>query len=183
MLTGKLTRLREYRETDLAVLTEMMNDEKALADTTRGIITPLTAAMVRAHFAAGEDQQCFHYMVEDRSGSLIGFIEIENHFKDRRCQLSFQIRPAEQGKGYGSDALELILAMAFMEMNMNKCTTTILAFNAAALTVLTKAGFKKEVTLREDVYRGGTFHDAFVMGMLREDYTGRKAPSKVCGDD
>lgn len=182
MLTGKLTRLREYRETDLAVLTEMMNDEKALADTTRGIITPLTAAMVRAHFAAGEDQQSFHYMVEDRSGSLIGFIEIENHFKDRRCQLSFQIRPAEQGKGYGSDALELILAMAFMEMNMNKCTTTILAFNEAARTVLTRAGFKKEVTLRDDVYRNGTYHDAYVMGLLREEYTQSTLPYGVGND-
>lgn len=183
MLTGKLTRLREYRETDLAVLTEMMNDENARADTTRGVITPMTAAMVADQFRAGEDQKSFHYMVEDHSANLIGFIEIDNNFKDRRCQLSFQIRSGEQGKGYGSDALELILAMVFLEMNMNKCTTTILAFNAAALTVLTRAGFKQEVTLRDDVYRGGTYHDAFVMGLLREEYTGRGKNSLVRSDD
>ena len=173
MLTGKSTKLREYREEDLPVLIQMMNDEEARANTTRGVITPMTGEMVRQYFASGENQENFHYMVEDKADNLIGFIEVQNAFKDRRCQITFQIKPSEQGKGYGSDALDLILTMAFLEMNMNKCTTTILAFNQAAFNILTRAGFQKEVTLRDDVYRRGTFHDAFVMGLLKEEYLQR----------
>lgn len=170
MLTGKLTQLREYREEDLPTLTAMLNDEEARSNTIRGVVTPMTAAMVRKHFEAGEDPSYFHYMITNQSGELIGFIELENLFKDRHCHITFQIKPCEQGKGYGSDALDLILRMVFLEMNMNKCSTTILAFNHAAHAILTNAGFVKEAVLRDDVYRSGTYHDAYVMGLLREEY-------------
>lgn len=172
MLKGQLTRLREYREEDLPVLTEMLNDEEARANTIRGVVTPVTRDMVQKHFASGENQSYFHYMMTDQAGRLIGFCEVNNLFKDRLCEITFQIRPEEQGKGYGADALTLLLDMVFFEMNMNKCSATILSFNQAAYSVLTRAGFQKEVVLRDDVYRKGAFHDAFIMGLLKEEYRG-----------
>lgn len=176
MLTGKLTRLREYREEDLTILTEMLNDEEARSNTIRGVVTPVTKDMVRKHFESGENQEAFHYMMTDNSGRLLGFCEVLNIFKDRLCEITFQIRPQEQGKGYGADALDLLLDMVFLEMNMNKCSATILSFNQAAYSVLIRAGFQKEVVLRDDVYRKGSFHDAFIMGLLKEEYVkGRTA--------
>ena len=173
MLEGKLTRLREYRSADIPAVTAMRNDENARAQTTRGILMPVTETVVRKEFESQTGPARFRYMLEDLEGNLIGFCQFNNRFKDRLASISFEIKPEAQGKGYGTDSLELILNMVFREMNMNRCSTIILSGNEAARHVLEKAGFRLEATLRDDVFRHGAYQDALVMGLLKEEYLNR----------
>lgn len=170
MLKGTLTRLREYRAEDIPAVTAMRNNEEARADTTRGIITPVTENTVQKEFEAQNGPAAFQYMLEDLSGNLLGYCKFSNNFKDRNTTIAYEVKPEEQGKGYGSDSLALILNMVFLEMNMNKCSTIILSCNEAARHILEKAGFRVEAVLRDDVYRHGTYQDALMMGLLKEEY-------------
>ena len=175
MLKGKTIRLREFRAEDIPAVTAMRNDEDARAQTTRSVITPVTEAVIRAEFEAETTPEAFRYILEDREGRLVGFCRFENNFKDRRAVISFEIRPQEHGKGYGSEALELILGMVFQEMNMNKCSTLILSGNRAARHILEAAGFSVEAVLRDDVFRHGVYEDALVMGLLAREYRERQS--------
>lgn len=170
MLTGKLTKLRSYHPDDLATLTLLLNDEETRSQTIQNPIPPHTEAMVHKKFEQDLDANHFHYLIENYSDQIIGVLELNSLFKDRHCQISLQITASQLDKGYGSDALKLILDRIFLEMNMNKCTTIIPSFNKAAEAILTKAGFKKEVVMRDHVFRNGSYHDALIFGLLQEEF-------------
>lgn len=170
MLTGKLIRFREFRADDIPAITAMRNDVTVRAGTTRSMILPISESSIQKDFEAPSNPVSFPYILETLEGKFIGFCKFNNSFKDRRTMVSLEIKPEEQGKGYGSDALSLILNLVFMEMNMNKCATLILSSNEVAIHLLKKAGFTVEATLREDVYRHGTYQDALFLGLLKEEY-------------
>ena len=170
MLTGKLIRFREFRSDDIPAVTAMRNDVTVRAGTTRSMIIPISEGSIQRDFEAAYNPVSFPYILETLEGEFIGFCKFNNSFKDRRTTVSLEIKPEEQGKGYGSDALTLILNLVFMEMNMNKCATLLLANNAVAIHLLKKAGFTVEVVLREDVYRHGVYQDAVFLGLLKEEY-------------
>lgn len=172
MLSGKLTKLRTFHEDDLASLTFLLNDQETRSQTIESLVPPTTPAMVKKRFEFIDNSNNFHYIIVNHSDQIIGLVEIDALFKDRHCQVSLQILASQLDKGYGSDALKLILDLIFLEMNMNKCTTIIPSFNKAAETLLTKAGFKKEVIMRDHVFRKGAYHDAFIFGLLQEEFLG-----------
>lgn len=175
MLTGKLAKLREYREGDLLALIAMLNDEEVRLQTNRGLVPPMTEIAVKKLFEDNENLTKFHYIITDLSGEFVGFCELNNLFKDRHCQISLQIKSSKQRKGYGMDALNRILNIVFSEMNSNKCSTTIPSFNEAAYSILTKAGFTKEAVLREDLFHKGSYHDTYMMGLLKEEYNSNQS--------
>lgn len=170
MLTGKLIRFREFRADDIPAVTAMRNDVAVRAGTTRSLIIPISESSIRRDFEAPYNPVSFPYILETLEGRFIGFCKFNNSFKDRRTTVSLEIKPEEHGKEYGSDALTLILNMVFLEMNMNKCATLLLASNEVAIHLLKKAGFTVEVVLREDVYRHGAYQDALFLGLLKEEY-------------
>lgn len=170
MLTGKLTKLRSYHQDDLATLTLLLNDEETRSQTIQNLIPPYTETMVHKKFEQNHDANSFYYLIENYSDQIVGVLELDSLFKDRHCQINLQIIASQLNKGYGSDALKLILKRIFLEMNMNKCTTIIHSFNKAAQSILTKAGFKKEVVMRDHIFRNGSYHDALIFGLLQEEF-------------
>ena len=62
--------------------------------------------------------------------------------------------PASWGKGYGRDAMKLLLNFAFNEMNMHRVGLTVFAYNERARTLYEKLGFVLEGTQRERLHRG-----------------------------
>lgn len=74
------------------------------------------------------------------------------------------------GKGYGSDATKIILRFAFEELGLNRVFLDVLASNPRAVRSYQKAGFVHECTRRQAVWRNGTYHDAYRMGILRDEW-------------
>ena len=75
-----------------------------------------------------------------------------------------------RGKGFAREALQLILEFAFMELNLHKLQLSVISYNNAAITLYEKAGFIKEGTLREFVYRDNIRYDLFCYGLLRREW-------------
>jgi RimJ/RimL family protein N-acetyltransferase len=78
------------------------------------------------------------------------------------------------GKGYGTDAIQLVMQFAFYELNLRRLTLGVNDYNLRAVRTYKKAGFQKEGVIRGDVQREGRHMDSIYMGLLREEWLARQ---------
>ena len=78
--------------------------------------------------------------------------------------------PDDRHKGYGSDALDLLLRYAFAELNLFRLSAQIPEYNPVALHLFQKAGFVEEVRCRQALNRDGRFWDLLHVGLLRDEW-------------
>jgi RimJ/RimL family protein N-acetyltransferase len=74
------------------------------------------------------------------------------------------------GKGFGTDAMRVILRYAFTELNLHRITLGVFAYNTRAIRSYEKAGFVVEGRLRQYIHREYYHWDEIMMGILREDW-------------
>ena len=74
------------------------------------------------------------------------------------------------GKGYGSDAMQVLLRYAFMELNLHRVTLTVFEYNPRAIRSYEKCGFRVEGRTRKLLHRAGRRWDEIFMGILREEW-------------
>lgn len=74
------------------------------------------------------------------------------------------------GKGYGSEAIELMLDFGFHELNLYRIQLNVIAYNTAAINAYEKVGFIREGCFRELVFREGKRHDLYLYGLLRDEW-------------
>ncbi len=83
------------------------------------------------------------------------------------------------GKGYGSDAMNLILRFAFAGLNLKRVSLDVFGYNQRAYQSYCKCGFKEEGRLRQWMQRGGERFDLVFMGILREEWEEKQERDKV----
>lgn len=74
------------------------------------------------------------------------------------------------GKGYGTDAMRVILKYAFSELNLYRVSLNVFDYNPRAKRSYEKAGFKEEGRCREFLLRDGKRYDLIFMGILRSEW-------------
>jgi RimJ/RimL family protein N-acetyltransferase len=74
------------------------------------------------------------------------------------------------GKGYGTDAINVILRYAFTELNLQRVSLTVFEYNARAIRSYEKCGFRVEGRAREMLHREGRRWDIIFMGILQEEW-------------
>lgn len=74
-----------------------------------------------------------------------------------------------QNKGYGTDAMNILIDFIFKEMNINKIKLDVYEFNNKAIKCYEKCGFKKEAILKMELFRKGKFHDIIRMVLFKDD--------------
>ena len=77
---------------------------------------------------------------------------------------------AFKGKGVAKDASRLILEHGFEKLGLNRIYLFTEVENLEAQMLFESAGFKKEGTLRQDIFSHGKYADRFIYGFLREDW-------------
>ena len=107
--------------------------------------------------------------------SSIGVTGCHNiDWPNRAAEIGITIGEPEQlGKGYGTEAMELLLAFCFNELNLHRVFLRVFDFNGRAIESYRKCGFKEEGRLREAFFREGHYHDVLVMSLLEEEFRTR----------
>lgn len=77
-------------------------------------------------------------------------------------------------KGYGTEAMGLLLRHGFDTLNLNRIFLRVYADNRRAIRSYEKAGFTLEGRLRQAVYKRGTYDDVLMMSVLRSEWDARK---------
>ena len=72
-------------------------------------------------------------------------------------------------KGYGSEALRLLLRHAFRDLGLRRIYLTVLDDNPRAMRAYEKCGFVVEGRLRGHAYKHGQFRDLIFMGVCADD--------------
>jgi RimJ/RimL family protein N-acetyltransferase len=74
------------------------------------------------------------------------------------------------GRGYGTDAMRLILRYAFSELNLQRVSLNVFEYNSRAIRSYEKIGFVHEGRQRGVLIRDGRRYDLVYMGILREEW-------------
>ena len=78
--------------------------------------------------------------------------------------------PKMQHKGYGTEAIRILLDMAFKEYNMHRVSIGVVGLNTNALEFYKKIGFKQEGILEEAYYYDNEYSDFIMMRILSHEW-------------
>ena len=78
--------------------------------------------------------------------------------------------PNYQRKGYGIEAVKLILDYGFSFLNLRNISLNVFEYNEAAYNLYKKVGFKEVGRLRKAVEIMGKTYDVIIMDMLKEEF-------------
>jgi RimJ/RimL family protein N-acetyltransferase len=104
--------------------------------------------------------------------TLIGFIglfELYKHHGDSLVAIALGGRDY-WGKGYGTDAMRILLSYAFNELNLRKVGLIVFEYNPRAIRSYEKVGFIHEGRVRGAMLRDGKRWDFLYMGLLQEEW-------------
>ena len=73
-------------------------------------------------------------------------------------------------KGYGTEALMLILNYAFSSLNLLRVELDVYAHNTRAQKVYERCGFVHEGVRRKRIFKDNVRHDSIMMGILHEEW-------------
>lgn len=74
------------------------------------------------------------------------------------------------GKGYGSEAIKIVLQFVFEELHLNRLQLEVFDHNLRGIRAYEKVGFVKEGVLRESLYYNGNYSDEIIMAILKTNY-------------
>ena len=80
----------------------------------------------------------------------------------------------EWNKGYGTEAMILLVRHCFETLNLNRAYLRVYAENSRAKRSYEKAGFVEEGRLREGVYKHGKYDDVIIMSILHSEWLARR---------
>jgi RimJ/RimL family protein N-acetyltransferase len=174
MLKGERVTLRSLTRDDLPRLCEFNNDVEVELAGGGDPPIPQSLARLEANFdqnasKGGRDGTSF---AVEADGKLIGGCALFDfdHIA-HTCQLGITIGDkAYWGKGYGREALTLLLDYAFRLQNVRKVWLTVNGNNERAIRAYRACGFVEEGRLRNQVWSNGSYIDLVYMGLFRDDW-------------
>lgn len=172
MIEGKRINLRAREDEDIPVFHRWYNDPEI----TRFLGNPFPAISLRQEQAIIErlddDPNRRAYSIVLKDGTLIGNCEINQlNWSARSCAVGIAIGEKQYwGQGYGGEALDLMLSIAFDGLNLHKVWLTCAAYNERGLRAYRRIGFREEGRLRDDRFVDGSYHDTVIMGILEHEW-------------
>ena len=111
-------------------------------------------------------------IVDSITDELIGNIGLMkiNHL-DRTAELGIFIgNKSYWSKGYGTEAMCLLINYAYQKLNLNNIILNVYSYNERAIRAYEKIGFKKIGERREALIRNRKKHNIILMDILPEDF-------------
>lgn len=178
MYTGELVRLREYKREDIKLAQDYMNDPEIKRLLHPGIPYLYTFEDEQKWFdSLSATNDIYNFAIETLEGNkYIGGCGLNKiNWKNSVAEVGIFIGDKDKwGKGYGTDAMRILIRFIFEQMNINKIKLNVFSFNQRAIKSYEKCGFKMEGVLRQEVFKDGKYYDDIVMGILKEEYIEQK---------
>ena len=165
LLEGKRVNLQIMDREDLSLVQEWVNDHEFM-----GEFEPIlqeTKASLEKQYDRLKDGQWF--FIETKDGPKIGYIF---HFlvKGRLTELGYALVPSERGKGYGTEAVKIIVDYLFLSRSIMRIQVQTDEENKASQRILEKSGFKKEGIIRKSFFFKGEYRDQALYSILRTEW-------------
>jgi RimJ/RimL family protein N-acetyltransferase len=174
VLTGELVTLRPIEPADYPALAAFANDVGVKLLVGGPPPTPTPQASVSAMYERrreSPDEINFAITANEADGQLIGQCGLFRHdHVARTAELGVTIGDRRYwSRGFGREAVSLVVDYAFRLRNMHKVHLTVQAANERAIRAYLAAGFVEEGRRRQHVWIDGAYTDQVLMGRLRDD--------------
>ena len=172
-LVGDHIYLSPRRVEDVEKYVEWLNDFETTDYTGRsGAI--MTLEKEREYLENHSGDEASFAIVRLKDDELIGTIGLENISHLRRiATLGIFIGDKEsRNKGYGTEAIKLLLEYGFQYLNLNNIKLDLMEFNERAYRCYQKCGFKEYGRRRKCNFINGKYYDTIEMDILAEEFEG-----------
>lgn len=122
-----------------------------------------------------------YFVIENKDGSKIGLIFhfYVLHPVGRQIEIGYALIPSERGKGYGTEAIKIIVDYLFLSRDTQRIQACTDTRNLASQKALKKAGFKKEGVTRKNFFTRGKWTDDCLYALLREEWNEPKILTRI----
>jgi RimJ/RimL family protein N-acetyltransferase len=178
LLAGERVRLRGVREDEVATLARWEMDA-GRSVTLNDRVAPQSEAAAKemiAKWSANEgDTLGFAIETLDDPAVLVGHVSVfKIQAKNRNAMIGIAIGREHIGRGYGTDAMRVIVGYGFRELGLHRIALSVAEFNQAGIRAYEKAGFTVEGRRRESVLHDGRWYDNVLMSILDYEWAARR---------
>jgi RimJ/RimL family protein N-acetyltransferase len=177
MIEGSTINLRAIEEDDAVLFHHWINDPEVTRFLGANAFPALSMAQEQAWIQSLRDEKGHkHYTITLKDSTPIGNCELRKFdWTARSCEVGIMIGEKQHwGKGYGGDAMALLLRIAFDGLNMHKVWLTCAAYNERGLRAYRRIGFQEEGRLRDDRFIDGQYHDTIMMSILEDEWRAKQ---------
>ncbi len=155
---------------DKEIYTKWMND-KSVAENTGSYFKMISLPAEEKWLEESSKEYNFAIVLREKN-ELIGNVSLMNiNHVNQTATLGIFIGEKEnRNKGYGKEAIKLILEYGFRTLNLKNIMLSVYSFNKNAIRTYENIGFKKIGSRRKAIYRDGKFYDDIYMDILKEEY-------------
>lgn len=117
----------------------------------------------------GRSDFVFFVIEERESKQAIGSCQLLNiNWIHRNAELQIRIgESAFRGKGYGSEAVRLLVDFGFNDLHLHRIYLHVFASNTRAIRTYEKCEFTREGVLKDAAYIDGRYVDVEIMAILK----------------
>lgn len=173
MISGKNVLVRPVEREDLKDILDWSSDFEMKEISSFSINFLCKDEIAQRLEESGKSHEIYEFaIVNKESKKMIGECILKDlDYANKRCLCDIYIGDKESvDKGYGTEALKLIMKFAFSELGLNRIGLWVFDFNKRAMRCFKKCGMKVEGIMRDGVYRDGRYHDVYFMGILKGEY-------------
>lgn len=115
------------------------------------------------------------FIIETLDGINVGAVNL-NSIDERNGTFSIgiQVDRDYRGKGFGTEAMRILLHYAFLERRLNKFNVSVLCGNIGSATMMKKLGCQQEGIRRQVVYTDGQYMDEILFGLTKDEFIENK---------
>jgi RimJ/RimL family protein N-acetyltransferase len=173
-MTGEKCYLSPINTNDAEKFTEWLNDLEVTVNLS------LYSAEINAEsersFLNNLSKEHNYSIIDRETDELIGncgFMDIDH--LNQTAEIGIFIGNKNYwGKGYGTEALTLLIDYGFNALNLHNILLRVYDYNERAIKAYTKAGFKLIGARREALHRNLQKHNIIYMDILSNEYYGHK---------
>ena len=119
-----------------------------------------------------KDNSMGFVIVRSENDEMIGSIGFDKiDYLNRIATFGIMIGEQEnREKGYGTEAINLLLDYGFNYLNLNNINLYVMEFNPRAIACYKKCGFKEMGRIRKSAFINGKYYDRLYMDILKEEF-------------
>ncbi len=176
MYTGELVRLRVLETTDLDDILRFYNTLELRRFLGPPIVRSRKYMEQWLHKVSiwnpWRDGHLYLAVEEKETKEFLGLARIEDvRLPHNRGEVGISIyNPNNRGKGFGTDAMLVLLGIGFEILGLNSIYLDTMEDNERSIKVYEKIGFKRVGILRETEYMDGAHKGLLIMDMLRKEF-------------
>ncbi len=176
MLEGSVVNLRIADKKDVPLIAKWWNDQEYSGEY-QGFMTISEARLEKLLLETPDPFSSLFFVIEKKDGTKIG--HINGWMKGNGLTgIGYAIIPSERGKGYGTEAVKLMVDYLFLSKDIVRIQVSTGTRNIASQKTLEKAGFSKEGTMRKSWFARGEYIDMNLYSILREEWKEPKILTK-----